>query len=282
MLDDIYHVHHIVPKHAGGTDDPSNLETITLREHIERHQELFKKYGRWEDALSVRLLQRLDKHSETFVDIDGFIESLSKAGKQGYQARIEKFLSQPENTIEDWHKHLSECSRKGGTARRENNPLEVRSEWARISRSKWSPESEAKAAENMRKTARATYKCKHCGRLTRNVGAHGRHEKLCAAGFYDIIWVTDGWDEKQQHKDEPLEEGWFVGRFIDTFTIDDGTKKTIHGGEFTVFKRACPTCGRLLDPMWYKQHVKKKQCYTTRWYKKNKQKIEEISKHEIL
>lgn len=243
------HKHHVIPKHMGGTDDPSNIVELTIEEHAEAHRKLFEEHGKWEDEVAWKALAGIISKKEAT------IRAINEGAKKGYQKRLEKFLSQPGKTIEDWHKYLSECSHKAGTARRENNPPEVRSEWARISRSKWSPESEAKAAENMRKTARATYKCKHCGKLTRNNASHATHEKRCGEGFYDIIWVTNGWDEKQQHKNEPLEEGWFVGRFRDTFTIDDGTKKTIHGGEFTVFKRACPNCNRLLDAMCYKRHI---------------------------
>jgi len=250
----------------GGTDDPSNIVELTVEEHAQAHRKLFEEHGKWEDELAWKALAGIVSKKEAT------IIAMNEGAKKGYQRRLEKFLSQPGKTIEDWHKHLSECSHKGGTARRENNPPEVRSEWARISRSKWSPESQAKAAENMRKTARATYECKHCGKLTRNIATHSRHEKRCSEGFYDIIWVTDGLDEKQQHKDKPLEEGWFVGRYKDTFTIDDGTTKIIKGHTVKVLKKDCPTCGRLLDPMWYRPHVKKKQCYTTRWYKKNGQK----------
>ena len=39
------HTHHIIPKHAGGTDDPSNLVQLTVEEHAQAHKELFEKYG---------------------------------------------------------------------------------------------------------------------------------------------------------------------------------------------------------------------------------------------
>lgn len=43
------HKHHIIPRHAGGSDDPSNLIELTVEEHAEAHRILFEQYGRWED-----------------------------------------------------------------------------------------------------------------------------------------------------------------------------------------------------------------------------------------
>ena len=46
------HKHHIIPKHAGGTDDPSNLVELTIEEHAEAHRVLYEKYGRWQDKVA--------------------------------------------------------------------------------------------------------------------------------------------------------------------------------------------------------------------------------------
>jgi hypothetical protein len=48
----IYHTHHIVPKHMGGTDDPSNLVKLTVEEHAEAHRKLWEEHGRWQDKLA--------------------------------------------------------------------------------------------------------------------------------------------------------------------------------------------------------------------------------------
>lgn len=45
----IYHNHHIIPRHAGGTDDPSNLIKLTIEEHAEAHRKLWEEHGRWQD-----------------------------------------------------------------------------------------------------------------------------------------------------------------------------------------------------------------------------------------
>lgn len=43
------HKHHIIPKHAGGTDDPTNLVNLTIEEHAEAHRLLYEQYGRIQD-----------------------------------------------------------------------------------------------------------------------------------------------------------------------------------------------------------------------------------------
>jgi hypothetical protein len=43
------HKHHIVPRHMGGTDDPSNLIELTVEEHAEAHKKLWEQYGNIKD-----------------------------------------------------------------------------------------------------------------------------------------------------------------------------------------------------------------------------------------
>jgi hypothetical protein len=50
------HKHHIIPKHAGGTDDPSNLVELTVEEHAEAHRKLFEQYGMWQDKIAWKTL----------------------------------------------------------------------------------------------------------------------------------------------------------------------------------------------------------------------------------
>ena len=45
----IYHNHHIVPKHMGGTDDASNMIRLTVQEHAEAHKNLWEIHGKIED-----------------------------------------------------------------------------------------------------------------------------------------------------------------------------------------------------------------------------------------
>lgn len=43
------HKHHIIPRHAGGTDDPENLVYLTIEQHAEAHRLLYEEHGRWQD-----------------------------------------------------------------------------------------------------------------------------------------------------------------------------------------------------------------------------------------
>jgi len=48
--------HHIIPRHAGGSDDSTNIKMVTLEQHAEEHRLLWEKYGRQEDFIAWRCL----------------------------------------------------------------------------------------------------------------------------------------------------------------------------------------------------------------------------------
>jgi len=60
----ILHKHHIIPRHLGGTDEPSNLIELTPEKHAEAHHKLWKKYNRWQDYCAWQGLAKLSKDKE--------------------------------------------------------------------------------------------------------------------------------------------------------------------------------------------------------------------------
>jgi hypothetical protein len=54
----IYHMHHIIPKHMGGTDDSSNLIRLTVEEHAQAHLDLFQNHGKIEDFIAYKALSK--------------------------------------------------------------------------------------------------------------------------------------------------------------------------------------------------------------------------------
>jgi len=56
------HKHHIIPKHMGGTDDPSNLIELSVEDHAKAHLDLYEKYGNEYDRIAYEsLMKRLPK-----------------------------------------------------------------------------------------------------------------------------------------------------------------------------------------------------------------------------
>ena len=52
------HKHHIVPRYAGGTDDPSNLVLLTEEQHIQAHEDLYVKNENWQDLVAIHRLTK--------------------------------------------------------------------------------------------------------------------------------------------------------------------------------------------------------------------------------
>ena len=50
------HLHHIIPKHMNGSNDPSNLIELTIEEHAEAHKQLYEEHGHWQDFIAWKAL----------------------------------------------------------------------------------------------------------------------------------------------------------------------------------------------------------------------------------
>ena len=53
------HKHHIIPKHAGGTNDPENLIELSIADHVLAHKKLWEDHGKWQDYLAWQALAGL-------------------------------------------------------------------------------------------------------------------------------------------------------------------------------------------------------------------------------
>lgn len=48
----IYHNHHIIPKHMGGTNHPDNLVKVTIEQHASLHKQLWEDLWHEEDKIA--------------------------------------------------------------------------------------------------------------------------------------------------------------------------------------------------------------------------------------
>lgn len=60
----ILHRHHIIPRHMGGTDDPDNIQVLTVEEHALAHLKLYEEYGKYEDYCAYLMLSGRNKDPE--------------------------------------------------------------------------------------------------------------------------------------------------------------------------------------------------------------------------
>jgi hypothetical protein len=83
------HKHHIIPKHAGGTDDKSNLIELTIEEHANAHRILYEQYGKREDYYAWKGLSGC-------IGKDDILKGLARAQKgkkkpEGFGEKISAF-----------------------------------------------------------------------------------------------------------------------------------------------------------------------------------------------
>ena len=103
----IYHIHHIIPRHMGGSDDPSNLVTLTVEEHAEAHRKLYEEYGRWQDKVAWKGLAGLMSTDECLAEsyrLGGLKGAIKKNGGLLYTngKDVKKFM--PCDAPNGWHR----------------------------------------------------------------------------------------------------------------------------------------------------------------------------------
>ena len=60
-------VHHILPRHCGGTNDKDNLIVLTYRQHILAHLLLYRKYRCIEDLTAYKLMRSLPEERKSII-----------------------------------------------------------------------------------------------------------------------------------------------------------------------------------------------------------------------
>jgi HNH endonuclease/NUMOD3 motif len=71
------HIHHIIPKHAGGTDELSNLIELTVADHASAHKLLFEQYGRTQDRLAWQGLSGIIGREEIVQELSRLPKSMA-------------------------------------------------------------------------------------------------------------------------------------------------------------------------------------------------------------
>lgn len=84
------HIHHIVPRHMGGTDDPTNLVELSKQEHAEAHLKLYEEHGKLEDLGAYYLLSgQTDEAAKISSSLGGKAQGRVNA-ENGHMKNIQK------------------------------------------------------------------------------------------------------------------------------------------------------------------------------------------------
>lgn len=91
----VTHKHHIVPRHAGGSDSEDNIVELTVEEHAEAHRLLYEKNGDLRDFIAWKMLSGKTKEAEIArmeLSKQGFVKFLASDRKGEWQRKISRSL----------------------------------------------------------------------------------------------------------------------------------------------------------------------------------------------
>lgn len=92
----VTHKHHIVPRHAGGSDSEDNIIELTVEEHAEAHRLLYEKNGDPRDFVAWKMLSGKTEEAEIArmeLSKQGFVKFLASDRKGEWQRKISRSLT---------------------------------------------------------------------------------------------------------------------------------------------------------------------------------------------
>lgn len=165
------HIHHIVPKHMGGTDEPENLIECTIEEHANYHKDLWEKHGHeWDRIAWLSLSGQISvSEAKRMAQREG--------GKKG-AAIVHKIRLEKGNDIGTWNRETGnvrkiatpESMAKGGAT--VGKMLVDTGRWEAIRRLG----SIAGGKATMSKLNSTKWRCVECGMVS-TTGGIGNHQR---------------------------------------------------------------------------------------------------------
>lgn len=164
------HIHHIIPRHMGGTDDPTNLVYLTVEEHAEAHRILFEQYGRWEDKIAWMGLSGQISKKEAIKMM------LSEAGRKG---GLMNDGSVPRHTIPHTVESKAKISKNNARSKAINTPFGVFESKAALAKYKGVTEESVRTIFNEKLDTPIDARGKHKLLGRENVGKTPRELGYC-------------------------------------------------------------------------------------------------------
>ena len=95
------HIHHIVPRHMGGSNDKSNLIMLTIEEHAMAHKALYEEHGKKEDYIAYKSLLKQIGNAERQLGLSsiGGKNNMGKPKTKEHKAKISESVKVRASTI---------------------------------------------------------------------------------------------------------------------------------------------------------------------------------------
>jgi hypothetical protein len=183
----IYHKHHIVPRHMGGNDDPSNLIELTVEEHAEAHRKLFEQYGKEEDRIAWLSLSGQASKPE-------IMKMSAKLGKQ----KTDKILE--ERYGENWRRIHGKNASSIFQEKLQHDQMFRKQFLQKVEKNQILAVEAARSPES-REKRKDTF-CKN------------KHQQGSNNSNYGKMWIKNPvlMQNKTHLKDQPIPDGWVKGR----------------------------------------------------------------------
>lgn len=178
------HKHHILPKHAGGSDDSYNIVELTIEEHAEEHRKLYEQYGKIEDYCAWQGLIGSMNKQDIFLKLmnsEEIKEKISKGTKEYWNNLPEEIKIKRKNQFLEARKLGYKTAAKGKN---------------------WKLSEETKKKQSKPKSEN------HCENIKLN------HADFSGVNnpSYGTIWITDDIVSVKINKMDTIPEGWRKGR----------------------------------------------------------------------
>jgi len=203
------HLHHIKPKHMGGTDDPSNLIELTVEEHAEAHRKLFEEYGCWQDEIAWKGLAGIIGKEEIIRKIQ------SEAGKERmklYGNPLSGIKTKTNFSLnEEFRKQVSALGNSPEAIVKKRKTMAERKHQQGSKNSQYGSKWCVKINDENLK-GRKKFKNIPEGWITTTEWKELRKDKSNNA--YGTMWINDGKENRLIHKNESIPNNWKRGRLM--------------------------------------------------------------------
>lgn len=154
------HKHHILPKHMGGSDDPSNLVEVSVEEHAELHFALFLEHGKHADWAAAMCLSGQATVQETTLEVIRYTSSKTCAirnRENNPMKNPEVAAKQGATSSANWKANPEKCKAVGERQRKANlgkkRTPEQKARYAEAARKRWANKKAREAqAEAVKKS----------------------------------------------------------------------------------------------------------------------------------